>query len=450
MSKAFSDMTLDELLDPNGHECGCGLKHDTQLRFCRIGGGAIGALSEALSVAKSRKPFVVMDENTKKAAGDRVLALLDSAHIPYQSYVFHQGKSELWPDEQAVGALTMAFDPSCDSVLAVGSGVINDCCKVLAHAVNRRSLVVATAPSMDGYASDSASMIKSRMKVSLYNACPIAILADTDILRDAPDRLIKAGLGDMLAKYISLCEWRISSLVTGEYYCENIASLMRQSLSQIVGSAKGLMAREPEAMEAAVKGLILSGVAMSYAKISRPASGLEHYFSHLWEMFSLQGRVPASLHGEQVGVGTCLTLELYEHIKKEIPDRQKAQKHMAAFDKAAWEAQMKAIFAQAAGEVLLLEEKVHKNDPQKHAKRLERLIAHWPDIQSIIREELPSANKIKQLMLTLNMATTPEDICLDHQATLDAYFGSREIRDKYLTSSMLWDLGLLEQYAQYL
>ncbi|HPR77588.1 MAG TPA: iron-containing alcohol dehydrogenase, partial [Candidatus Limiplasma sp.] len=132
-----------------------------------------------------------------------------------------------------------------------------------------------------------SSMIRDRVKVTLYNACPDAIIADTMIMKDAPERMLQAGLGDMLAKYIALCEWRISHIVTGEYYCEEVAGLMRNSLAKIVSAAPRLLERDPEVIGAVAEGLILSGVAMAFAQVSRPASGLEHYFSHLWEMFAL-------------------------------------------------------------------------------------------------------------------------------------------------------------------
>ena len=100
--------------------------------------------------------------------------------------------------------------------LAIGSGVINDCCKVLGHAAGIPSMVVGTAPSMDGYASNSSAMIREGCKCTMMNAAPHAILCDVDIIKDAPMRMLHAGLGDMLAKYVALCEWRISALVIGE------------------------------------------------------------------------------------------------------------------------------------------------------------------------------------------------------------------------------------------
>ena len=314
MEKHLSEMSLEELTREGGIPCSCGKIHRCGLRFFRTGAGAVQTLPEALRARNRRRPMLVMDRNTEQAAGERVRAVLREAGVAFSEFVFPAREGKMEPDEWAMGALTMAMDPACDVIVAVGSGVINDCCKVMAHACGLPSMVVCTAPSMDGYCSNSASMIQNRLKVSLYNACPEAIIADTDILATAPDIMLQAGLGDMLAKYVSICEWRISHLVYGDAYCEEIAGMVRACLKRIVDQADGLMRRDPEALKSVLEGLVISGISMAFAEISRPASGLEHYFSHLWEMQALQRGKPSDLHGIQVGVGTLCTLWIYEHM----------------------------------------------------------------------------------------------------------------------------------------
>jgi len=446
----FATLAIQELLHPEGFDCACGRHHGTGLRHFILGNGALEQLPRVLQTMSIRRPFVVSDSHTDPVAGEKVRMLLLAAAIPFAYYRYPPRPHAIEPDEAAVGALCMAFDPACDALLAVGSGVINDCCKVAAHALGRPSLVVATAPSMDGYASDNASMIQNRVKVSLYNACPVAIIADTSILRQAPEAMLMAGLGDMLAKYVSLCEWRISHLVTEEYYCPQVAALVRGALSRVREYAPGLMRREGAAIDSVMEGLVMSGVAMSFAGISRPASGLEHYFSHLWEMKALRGLAQPSLHGIQVGVGTCLTLKLYEHIRQLTPSRAKAEAAIRAFSPAAWERDLHTLFGEDAAQKLIAQEAVEKkNDPQKHALRLQRLLEHWEDIRQIIREELPPLAEIVTLMQGLGLPLKPEDIGLTPRDAAEALLGSRSIRDKYLTSSMLWDLGELEDFTAY-
>ncbi len=448
MEKHLSEMSLAELTREEGIRCSCGKVHRCGLRFYRAGAGAVRFLPEALEKLGRKHPMVVMDSNTEKAAGDRVRKVLREAGIPFAEFVFPEREGKIEPDERAMGALAMAVDPACDVLIAVGSGVINDCCKVMAHACRLPSMVVCTAPSMDGYCSNSASMIQNRLKVSLYNACPEAIIADTEILATAPDIMLQAGLGDMLAKYVSVCEWRISHLVHGDPYCEEIAGMVRACLRKIVSHADGLMNREPEALEAVLEGLVISGISMAFAEISRPASGLEHYFSHLWEMQALQRGIPSDLHGIQVGVGTLIVLWIYEHmLETEKPDLTRAEAAMSAFSQEAWEARMRELFGPIAPSVLEIEAKTGKNRPETRQAHLRILAERWDEIQEIIREELPPRSRILALMKRVRMPLYPEDLGLTLQDTRDALLGSREIRDKYLTSSLLWDLGLLEEAA---
>lgn len=446
--KEFDKLSLEELVCAGGHACACGRTHVCELKYLKIGKGAINDVAQMIRAMEKNRPFVLCDQNTYKAAGEKVCALLTEAGIEHVLYIVPGERPA--PAEWEVGSVMMHYDPKCDMLLAVGSGVINDICKVVAHAIGVPSAVVGTAPSMDGYASDSSSMEVNHVKVSLYNHGPVGILLDSEILAQAPMRMLWAGLGDMVAKYVAVCEWRISHLVTGEYYCENIAQLMRAALKKIVDASGGIVERDPDAIGAIAEGLVIAGIAMAYATISRPASGLEHYFSHMWEMMALERGLPYDLHGIQVGVGTVLTLKLYEEIRKVKPDRAKAEAHMAAFDYDTWEKQVRRIFGKTADEIIRIEEKVHKNDPERHAKRLDNLIAHWGEILKIIDEELPKYDELYALLEATGMPMNPKDIDVSVEDTVNAFVGSRDIRDKYLSCSLLWDLGLTEEYAEYL
>ena len=117
---------------------------------------------------------------------------------------------------------------------------------------------------------------------------------------------------------------------------------------------------------------------------------------------------------------------------------------MKAFDNGEWETMIRRIFGKAAEMVIKQEhEQFHKNDPVRHAARLANTLEHWDEIMQIIEDELPSYESIEALMSELGMPMQPEDINVSWQDTEDAFIASRDIRDKYLTSSLLWDLGLL-------
>ena len=247
----FGNMTLSQLVRPEGYKCSCGRTHVCALKYLNIGRGILSDVPGMIAAMGKRKPFVVCDDNTWKAAGRRVDEILTAAGVDHVVYVIPLEKPDsvrVAPAEWETGSIIMHFDPSCDMFLAVGSGVVNDLCKVAAHATGRVSAVVGTAPSMDGYASNSSSMELNHVKVSLYNHGPEGILLDSEILAGAPMRMLWAGLGDMVAKYIAVCEWRISHIVTGEYYCEDVAELMRAALGRIMAVSDRIARRDPDAI----------------------------------------------------------------------------------------------------------------------------------------------------------------------------------------------------------
>ena len=451
----FANMTLSQLVRPEGYACKCGRHHVCALKYLNIGRGIVSEVPKMVAAMGKKKPFVVCDGNTWAVEGRRVDEILTDAGIDHVVYVVPLEKPEnvrIAPAEWETGSIIMHFDPTCDMFLAVGSGVINDLCKVAAHATGRPTAVVGTAPSMDGYASNSSSMEMNHVKVSLYNHGPEGILLDSEILAQAPMRMLWAGLGDMVAKYIAVCEWRISHIVTGEYYCGDVAELMRAALRKLMAVSDRITSRDPDAIAAIAEGLVLAGVGMAFAQVSRPASGLEHYFSHMWEMMALERGVPYDLHGIQVGVGTLLSMKIYRKLLSDgtRPDRQRAEAHIRAFDRGEWEAQVRRIFGKTADEIIAIEDKVHKNDPARHARRLDNIIAHWDDILSIIREELPDYDALHDAMAATGMPLTPADIDIPTEDVVNAFVGARDIRDKYLSCSLLWDLGLTEEYAQFL
>ena len=205
----FAHMSLLDLVRPEGWTCGCGRRHACPLKYLNISRGAIFGAAGMVRAMGKVKPFVVCDDNTWRAAGARVDALLTEAGIDHVVYIIpleHPESGKIAPAEWETGSIIMHFDRSCDMFLAVGSGVVNDLCKVAANACGIPCAVVGTAPSMDGYASHNGSMEVNRVKDSLYGHQPEGILLDSEILAQAPMRMLQAGLGDMVAKYVALCE----------------------------------------------------------------------------------------------------------------------------------------------------------------------------------------------------------------------------------------------------
>ncbi len=444
----FDCMSLGELLRPEGYECSCGRHHGVQIRYLKTGKGVLNCVPEMVAALGAKKPFVLCDQSTYAAAGERVCKILDAARVPYTLYVLPEDKPA--PDEYTIGNVIMRLDTGCDLILGVGSGVINDTCKEVGFKTGRPNAIVGTAPSMDGFASATSSMELDHVKVSLNNQCPQGILLDAEILAQAPMRMLWAGFGDMVAKYVAVCEWRIAHVVTGEYYCEAVAQMMRGALKKITANVDRLMARDPDAVLTVAEGLVAAGLGMAYAGCSRPASGIEHYFSHMWEMMALERGLPYDLHGIQVGVGTVLSLRLYEFIKRQKPNRERMLAHARAFDEGKWEAQVRRIFGKTADEIIRIEGKVHKNDPQRLMARIDVLCERWDEVLKIIDEELPEYEKLYQLMKGTGMPMEPQELGICDDDVVNAYLGARDIRDKYLSCSFLWDMGLEGEAADYL
>ena len=278
----FSKLTPSELIAPEGFECACGGTHATKgLKTIRLGRGVVSELCSVLNELGLKRPYIVTDKNEYEAAGKRVIRLLEEGGIPYGLHIIpcEEGK-RIAPAEFAVGSIALNFDTTCDCFLCVGSGVMNDLCKVLSSITGKPEVVVATAPSMDGYASDNSAMEVNNVKLSLKEVIPAALICDVDIMANAPMHMLHAGLGDMMGKFSALSEWRIATLIVGDPYCAETSALVHTSLDKIVEGSRGVPTRDPEAIYAITEGLLLSGIAMAFVGHSRPASGLDHYFSH--------------------------------------------------------------------------------------------------------------------------------------------------------------------------
>ena len=447
----FSILPPADLISQEGFECDCGKRHVAQgLKSINVGSGVIEKTPEVLASLGLKKPFIVTDCNEYEAAGKRVEQILKNAGIPYSLHIIPCAPDKrVAPAEFATGSIALNFDVSCDAILCVGSGVMNDLCKVISNISGRPSVVVGTAPSMDGYASDGAAMEVNNIKLSLKEVIPAALICDTDIMAAAPMHMLHAGLGDMMGKFSALSEWKIAAIVKDESYCAETAALVHSSLEKIVEGSSGVKERRPESIKTIAEGLILSGIAMAFAGHSRPASGLEHYFSHCWEMVAIAKGEECDLHGIQVGVGTLLALKIYEHLKTVKPDMQRVIAAADSFDEAAWEANIRRIFIDTADDIIAMEKKAQKNERGGRIARAQRIIDNWDAILKIA-DETPSVATIEAIMKNAGMPTTPAEIGISKRDVIDAFICSRDVRDKYLLSSMIWDIGYMDEFAQWL
>ncbi len=423
-------------------DCICGKEHIFTSRVI-IEKAAINKLPSVLEEADLHSAFIIADNNSYSAAGEKVLEVLKKAGIKTADYIF--SKDDLEPDEANVGLAVMSFKPECDVVIGVGSGVINDISKIVANVSGKKYIIVGTAPSMDGYASATSSMTMEGLKISLNSKCADVIIGDIDVLSNAPMKMMISGLGDMLAKYISICEWRISNLINGEYYCEEIASLVRSSLKKCVDNAHGLLNRDESAVKAVFEGLIICGAAMKFAGVSRPASGIEHYLSHIWDMRGVEFGTPIEFHGIQCAVGTLISARLYEKIKNITPDRQKALSYAEAFNFSEWSERLREFLGKGAENMIALEAKEQKYDTQSHKKRIDLIIEKWDGILKIIEEELPAISELEKLSDKVGLPKTTEEIGIDDTLLPMTFKAAKDIRDKYVLPRLCWDLGIIDE-----
>ncbi|MBP3600493.1 MAG: sn-glycerol-1-phosphate dehydrogenase [Clostridia bacterium] len=426
----------------NSSNCPCGKAHIFTSKVI-IGKGAINNIPSIMEEMGLKSAFIIADKNTYSAAGKKVIETLEKSGIKTQNYIFMEDIIE--PDESNVGLAVMNFKPQCDVVIGVGSGVINDISKIVANVSGKKYIIVGTAPSMDGYASATSSMTMEGLKISLNSKCADVIVGDIDVLCNAPIKMMISGLGDMLAKYVSICEWRISNLINGEYYCEEIASLVRGSLKKCVDNADGLLKRDENAVKAVFEGLIICGAAMKLAGLSRPASGIEHYLSHIWDMRGAEFGTPVEFHGIQCAVGTLIAVKLYGKIKKITPDRQKALNYVNNFNFSEWSEELRGFLGKGAESMIALEEKEQKYNIESHKKRLDIITQKWDEILKIIEEELPLLSDLEKLFDKVGLPKTMEEIGIDNKLLPMTFKSAKDIRDKYVLPRLCWDLGIIDE-----
>lgn len=214
------------------YPCACGGTHMCGIERVVLGRGALAAVGEL--AAHYKTILLVADANTYRVCGQQVQKQLTAAGKAVSTLVYKEA-DPLLPDNAAVALLEERIGADTELVLGVGSGVINDLCK---HGSWRRGLpyvIVATAPSMDGYASSGAALLLDGMKVTVPARPPAAILADTAVLREAPFDMLRAGFGDTVGKFSALNDWKLGSLLTGEPFCQGVADLVMEAVNEVVG-----------------------------------------------------------------------------------------------------------------------------------------------------------------------------------------------------------------------
>ncbi|MBO4407063.1 MAG: iron-containing alcohol dehydrogenase [Clostridia bacterium] len=373
--------------------CPCGMKHAARVPFVSFEKG----LTERTGAILRRELggenlFLVWDENTKKASPGLEESLASAGYrVKLLTYKNLRNASLEVSEEVMRGA------GEADLILSAGTGSLNDVCRYASFRLNKPFAIFATAPSMDGFLSGQAPLTVDGFKTTLEAKPPEVLLADVDVLAASPAALKAAGLGDLLGKYTALADWRISSLLTGEAFCPEIARLTREAVGKAVRPIRegADPARDADYALALMEALTLSGLMIYLAGSSRPASGAEHHISHLWEMlYAARGLAPL-YHGTKVGVAAAIVSDIYykatetpPRILRHTPSRNTLEE---AFHP-------------------LTESILRESQPDPAAEiGDETLVRSWDEISRIVREEIPRGSEIRALLASAGGAASAEE-----------------------------------------
>ena len=387
--------------------------------------------SEAERVAAlgiDRHVAVVSDPTTHAALGARIeRALGGRFHV--QSIVLPAPHA----DADTVSRLISALEPRTDAVIAVGSGTLNDLTKMAALERGCPQLVFATAPSMNGYTSVSASITAGGIKRSVRARTPVGAFFDLRVIAAAPLRLIRAGIGDSLCRATAQADWLLSHLLLGRPYREAPFALLAADERALLAQIPALLAGDVAAMRHLVRTLVLSGFGMTISGGSFPASQGEHLLGHYIEMMH-PPELPPTLHGEQMGVCTLAMARLQDAmLAREAPPVLR----LGTLDRAA----IVAHFGAEIGEGLWQEVEPKRLD----AARAEELNAHlatsWPVMRDAIARVTLGAARTAEVLAAAGAPAAPEELGWPAMLWDAARRHARELRNRYTFLDLAADAG---------
>ena len=415
-------MDINNIL--RGVECTCEKTHHCDIEYVYIEAGAIARLEKICE--QNENILIVADENTYSAAGENVEKALCRKSV--KKLIF-PGKTVLIPNEKAIEKVREALD-GAELILGIGSGVIQDLCKYVSFFEKIPYIIVATAPSMDGYASDGAAMILKGMKETVKVGLPKAIIADTSVLKDAPIEMIKAGYGDIIGKFSALCDWKLSATVNDEYFCQYIYDTTYKMIEDSLSTAKGLLNRNEASIKTLMEALIIVGIMMSFTGSSRPASGSEHHLSHFFEIVGIVDSEPYFPHGIDVAYSTVVTCEIRGKIlKSEFPDGLYRLSRTEYIEK------MNAIYKSVANGCVALQDKVGNYE----ADRLKTYKEKEEEIRRVLAET-PSAEDIIKMLAIAELDMREFYDLYGAKKINDAVLYAKDLKDRYTVLWLYYDL----------
>ena len=396
----------------------------------------------------AKRALIVADENTWRAAGEAVYGYLQSAGVECEEpFIFTD--PHLHAEWRFIEMLDERLAKSDAIPVSVGSGTINDLCKLCSYHQSRPYMCVATAASVDGYSSFGASITYKNMKQTFTCPAPKAILADVGVMAKAPREMTAAGYADLAAKIPAGAEWIIADFVGSEPIHDAAWHISQDGLKAALSDPEGVAALKPEAIAPFVEGLMLSGFAMQAARSSRPASCTDHLFSHLWNMrnHTYQGVTPS--HGFQVSVGTLMMCAMFDQMYKSDFTQLDVDAAVAAW-KSAEEVRHEAevLFAGEAFAELGVTEIMAKYDDKDEVRRQLNLVkANWPDLKAKLQAQCYTFDQMYRSLSIVGAPVKPEDVGISKaQMKSDVPF-VRHIRRRYNMMDLGLRAGLLDTWV---
>ena len=371
---------------------------------------------------------LVADEDTYAALGHRIERAL-AARFAVQRIVLPHAPHA---DTATIAQLTAALATPTDAIVAVGSGTINDLCKMAAMARSCPQLVFATAPSMNGYTSLSASVTESGVKRSVRANTPVGAFFDLRILAAAPTRLIRAGLGDSVCRPTAQADWLLAHLLLSRPYREAPFAMLAADEHVLLSQSRALLAGDLSAMRHLVRTLVLSGFGMTVCGGSYPASQGEHLVSHYIDMMRPPD-VPIALHGEQIGVCALAMARLQDRILAlDTPpvlhpttiERDDLIRH----------------FGRERGDACWTELLPKRLDRTTADTLNLRLATHWGSMRARLRAVTLGSDRMTAALSAAGAPITPADLRWPQPLFDAAIAHAREIRNRYTFLDFAADL----------
>lgn len=425
--------------------CPCGKVHDVNIKKVKIGNKVIEELLSSLKTFQDKTILLVADQNTYEVSG-KDIELAVSRVFAIKTMIFEC--PHLIPNEDALQRLQSGVATGdIGAILVVGSGTLNDLGRFISFTEKIPYFIVCTAPSMDGYASMVSPLIVKGIKKTFSAVYPWGIFADIGIMKNAPLQMLHAGFGDIAGKYTALADWKLANILQGEPYCELIVQLVQKAIDQCVMAALGLPLRKSEAIHSITEGLVLSGMCIGMMGSSRPASGEEHHLSHTWEMMGLIAGRETLLHGNQVGIGTEVILQIYHHLAQiDIQALYESGKYRT-LTREKWMKNIVKLFGKHGDSIIQEKEKYINFDEHSREQTARSITEKWELLKKEIFLTVPSPEEYRNMMKSAGIFLTPIDLCLDRDSFRLSLMVAKDVRQRYGVLQLLEDMGILEETA---